>query len=191
MNLIDNGLGGAIDPTYGGWGGRYELYQSYAETRPIYTNSRDTVQAEDGSIHTTAQATIWRWRKHFQHDFAARMDWCVADRYDAANHNPVAAINGTTGKSVLELKVKPGEEVHLSAEGSSDPDGDRLTYRWFQYPEAGTLNTVVQLSSIDGMSTRFTAPTGKASGTIHVILQIEDDGNPSLVSYRRAVITRD
>ena len=27
--------------------------------------------------HTTDQATIWRWRTAFQHDFAARMDWTV------------------------------------------------------------------------------------------------------------------
>ena len=55
LGLIDNGLGSHISPTYGGWGGRYTLYRCYGETRPIYTNSRDTVHALDGSTHTTAQ----------------------------------------------------------------------------------------------------------------------------------------
>ena len=46
LGLIDNGLGWHVSPAYGGWGGRYSLYQSYAESRPIWTNnqdSRDTV----------------------------------------------------------------------------------------------------------------------------------------------------
>jgi len=50
--------------SYGGWGGRYVLYQSYAETRPTWTNAegcQDTVVAENGVAYTTAQATIWRW----------------------------------------------------------------------------------------------------------------------------------
>ncbi len=81
LGLIDNGLGWASSPAYGGWGGRYVLYQGYAESYPIWTNnqmSRDTVTAEDGRTYTSDQATLWRWREHFQQDFAARMDWCVA-----------------------------------------------------------------------------------------------------------------
>ena len=33
----------------------------------------------DGRTYTSDQATIWRWRTAFQHDFAARMDWTVKD----------------------------------------------------------------------------------------------------------------
>ncbi len=189
INLIQNGLGSHVDPAYGGWGGRYALLQTYAETRPIYTNRRDTVTAQDGSTYTTAQATIWRWRDAYQYDFAARMDWCVADRYEDANHNPIAVINNASGKDILELSVKSGAQVQLSAEGSSDPDRNQFEVKWFYYPEAGTYRGTVELTSTDSLHTSFTAPDTKREVTIHIILQLKDHGNPPLYSYRRAIIT--
>jgi len=67
----------------------------------------DTVVAENGMEYTSAQATIWRWREAFQHDFAARMDWCVADSFDEANHNPVAAFYNDRSKAIVNVTVKP------------------------------------------------------------------------------------
>ena len=85
LGLINNGLASAMSPAYGGWGGRYVWRQYYGESRPSWTqggdaypgkdSSRDTVIGVDGKPHTSDQATIWRWRTAFQHDFAARMDW--------------------------------------------------------------------------------------------------------------------
>lgn len=189
LNLIDNGLGSAISPTYGGWGGRYELMSSYAETRPIYTNSRDTFRAADGLHYTSAQATIWRWRPAYQYDFAARMDWCIAQDYKDANHNPLAMLNASAGKDIVEMTVKSGVQVQLSAEGSTDPDGNKLTIAWFQYPEAGTFTGVIQLKSMDKMDTGFVAPVVDKKQTIHIILQVRDDGKPNLTAYRRAIVT--
>ncbi len=188
LGLINNGLGSHISPTYGGWGGRYKLMRSYAETRPIWTNSRDTVTADDGSVHTTAQATIWRWRDAYQYDFAARMDWCVASRYEDANHNPKAVLNGSTGKEVVNLTAHAGESVSLSASGSNDPDGNSIECSWFQYAEAGTFNGKIDLANLTGQETGFVAPTVEEKQTVHVILTVKDDGNPNLSSYRRAVI---
>jgi len=48
--------------------------------------SQDSVTGKDGATYVSDQATIWRWREAFQHDFAARMDWTVRD-YAHANHN--------------------------------------------------------------------------------------------------------
>ncbi len=189
LNLINNGLGSHIDPAYGGWGGRYTLYQSYAETRLIYTNSRDTVEAQDGSIHTTAQATIWRWREAFQYDFAARMDWCVADQYEEANHNPITILNHQSGKEIVEIVVHPGDKVELTSEGSKDADGNQFDIAWFHYPEAGTYTGNVNLSSHNSTKISFTAPKVKEKETIHIILQLKDNGIPPLYSYRRAIIT--
>ena len=188
IGLINNGLGSFLSPAYGGWGGRYQLAQTYAETRPIWTNSRDRVQAQDGSWHTTAQATIWRWRQAYQHDFAARMDWCVADDFEDANHNPVAVLNGDTSKDVIEISAKPGQVVELSAKGSSDPDGDEFDITWFHYGEAGTFSGDVELTKTQGWTTAFTAPDVQEPATLHIILQLQDDGEPSLFSYRRAVV---
>ncbi|HXE80323.1 MAG TPA: nucleoside hydrolase-like domain-containing protein [Vicinamibacterales bacterium] len=147
LGLIDNGLASFMSPTYGGWGGRYVWRQHYGETRPTWTqggnsypgldNSRDTVVGADGRLYTSDQATIWRWRTAFQHDFAARMDWTVKGPREA-NHNPQVVVNGQSGKAPLEVNATVGIPVTLDASGSRDPDGDRLTYTWFFYPEAGT-----------------------------------------------------
>lgn len=193
LGLIDNGLGWAVSPSYGGWGGRYVLYQPYGETRPIWTNnhdSRDTVTAANGQTVCSDQATIWRWREHFQHDFAARMDWCVADEYKLANHNPIAVLQEDTSRRVLSLRGMPGGTVHLSAAGSRDPDGDAIQLSWFVYREASTVNGEVTLSSASGESITFQVPSdARPGGTIHIILQVRDQGVPALFAYRRAVVT--
>jgi hypothetical protein len=118
LGLVDNGLGWSISPAYGGWGGRCALYQAYGETRPIWTNnqdSRDTVTAANGQTECTDMATLWRWREPFQHDFAARLDWCVADDFKKANHNPVVVLNGDRSKQIAALSAKPGETVKLES----------------------------------------------------------------------------
>jgi hypothetical protein len=147
LGLIDNGLASAMSPTYGGWGGRYVWRHPYGETRPLWTqggdsypgrdNSRDTVVGVDGRTYTSDQATIWRWRKVFQHDFAARMDWTIKN-VGEANHNPRVVVNGRAGTEPLVLDVQVGAPVTLDAAGTVDPDGDQLTFTWFYYPEAGT-----------------------------------------------------
>ena len=192
LGLINNGLGWHVSPAYGGWGGRYALYQAYGETRPIWTNnqdSRDTVTADNGQTECTDMATIWRWREHFQHDFAVRLDWCVADDFKMANHNPIAVLNGDTTKRVLEITAKPGETIKLSRAGSRDPDEHELATSWFVYREAGSFTGEVQLTNATGESTSFVAPTVKQPETIHVILQLADAGTPSLFACRRAVVT--
>ncbi|MGQ9918644.1 MAG: nucleoside hydrolase-like domain-containing protein [Bryobacteraceae bacterium] len=188
LNLIRNGLGGDVEPSYGGWGGRYELRRSYAETRPIWTNSRDTVRTRDGREHTSNPATIWRWRRAFQHDFAARMDWCVQP-FDKANHNPVAVLNGDKTKNVLSVQAVAGRPVTFSAAGSSDPDGHALSFRWWIYPEAGTFRGKAALSKAEGPETVLSWEPGAKPGTVHVILEITDNGSPPLTSYRRAVVS--
>jgi len=192
LGLIDNGLGWTTSPSYGGWGGRYALYRSHGESRPIWTNnedSRDTVVIAGRGAFKSEQATIWRWREHFQHDFAARMDWCVAETYGRANHNPIAVLNGDESKSLLGISAKSGATVTLSSAGSKDPDGNSLARTWFVYPEAGSYRRAVQLSSQSGETISFAAPSVAKPETIHVILQLCDDGIPTLYSYRRAVVT--
>jgi len=147
LGLIDNGLASFMSPAYGGWGGRYVWRQFYGESRPCWTqggdsypgrdNSKDTVVGADGRDYTSDQATIWRWRRAFQHDFAARMDWTVKDVPDA-NHNPEITVNGVAGKAPLLVDAVAGTPLTLDAAGTRDPDGHDLGYTWFFYPEAGT-----------------------------------------------------
>ncbi len=191
FNLISNGLGSRISPSYGGWGGRYVLHQTYGETRPIWTNARgcqDTVTAENGLEYTSAQATIWRWREAYQHDFAARMDWCVSKIYKGANHNPIAAFDNDKSKAVINLTVKPEETVKLSADGTYDPDGDKFSRRWFVYKEAGNYKGSVNIKNDTAQQAHFIAPKVKAPCAVHIILEVKDEGRPSLYSYRRIIV---
>jgi hypothetical protein len=192
IGLISNGLGSRISPSYGGWGGRYVLCQTYAETRLIWTSARgaqDTVIADNGIEYTSDQATIWRWREAYQHDFAARMDWCVADTFNAANHNPIAAFNNDKSKAVVNLTVKSGETIKLSAAGTFDPDGDKLSYHWFVYKEAGDYNGTISIRKKTAKEADFIAPKVNQKRKIHIILEVKDDGEPNLYSYRRTIVT--
>jgi peptidoglycan/xylan/chitin deacetylase (PgdA/CDA1 family) len=147
LGLIDNGLASAVSPAYGGWGGRYVWRQPSGETRPFWTqggdsypgrdSSRDTVVGADGQVYTSDQATIWRWRPAFQHDFAARMDWTVKEAKEA-NHNPRVVVNGRSGTEPVVMDAEVGRPVALDAAGTTDPDGDALKFTWTFYPEAGS-----------------------------------------------------
>lgn len=111
------------------------------------------------------------------------MDWTIKS-YEDANHPPVAVVHGA-----LERTVKPGEEVELDATGSSDPDGGRLAYKWWVYEEAGSHKGSVDISDATSATARFEAPTVASSQTLHVILEVRDDGEPALVRYGRVIVT--
>ena len=197
LNLIGNGLSDSEHPDWGGWGGRYEFYTPRIrkwfpalETRPFWSDAEDEVLGVDGNWHTSNQATIWRWREAYQNDFAARMDWTMKP-YAAANHPPVARLAHSD-----QLSVKPGERLTLSAEGSSDPDGNSLSYIWFYYPEAGTLSVATGHSGApvaiepNQRDASFVVPKNfLKAGTMHIVLAVTDNGTPALTRYRRVIVT--
>jgi hypothetical protein len=177
--FLPHGLGDPDHPEWGGWGGRL----TNAQAR-LFRDAHDSV----GEV-TDARCTVWRWRKDFQNDFAARLDWCVAGDFKRANHPPLAVLNGDTTRRVLELTARPAATVTLSAAGSKDPDGNTLATTWFIYREAGSYGGKLCLTAQAGETASFVAPAVNKPETIHGILRLEDNGTPSLVAYRRAVIT--
>jgi len=204
LNLIDNGLNDPEHPDYGGWGGRYELYlpefrnsntgmfhrdnwpADEPETRAIWTNASDSVFSRiDRTGHIGPQETIWRWRTDFQHDFAARMMWTTKS-YKECNHPPVPAL--AYGD---HMTVHSGQKFHLSALGSTDPDGDSMSFLWFQYPEAGTYKGLVSFRpyAANLYDVPVTAPTVDSPKTIHFILAVTDKGTPALTRYKRVIVT--
>ncbi len=171
------GLGNPAHPEWGGWGGRFRHAQ-----RGLYRDAADTV-AET----TDARATVWRWRPAYQHDFQARMDWCVRPP-DGANHAPRAVLQADRSRRVLQLRAAPGAAVRLSAGGSSDRDGDTLAYRWWVYGEAGTCPRPVRVENARRPEAIVHVPSVAPGTTIHVVLEVTDDGSPPLVGYRRVVL---
>ena len=127
--------------------------------------------------------SIWRWSEAFQNDWAARADWCVKS-YDEANHQPVVKL-----ANACDLKVKPGDIVTLSAKGTTDPDGDELKYRWWQYEEADTYEGTITIQNAGKRDASFTVPGDNCRGkTIHVICEVTDTGTPPLTRYQRVVV---
>jgi len=81
-----------------------------------------------------------------------------------------------------------------------DPDGNKLTYHWWQYREAsgGVNPQQLAITGADSMQAQVVAPTAvKPAPNVdipldrvyHVVLSVTDDGSPALTSYRRVVLT--
>jgi hypothetical protein len=173
LNLVNNGLEAHLDYTLGGWGGR-----SAYDNQAFPNHVTDKNLSDDGDRNKM----YWRWVPAAQNDFAARMDWCVKDFTDA-NHAPVAKVKGS-----LKRDVKAGETVKLEAT-SSDPDGNKLTCKWWQYADADSAAATVAITNADSLDqASFVAPN-EPGKQVHIILEVTDNGTPPLISYQRIVCT--
>jgi hypothetical protein len=184
LYLVPTGMNDPEHPAWGSWGGRYGPNSEQADKPYFWANQSDAWRGT-----TSRDNTLARWAAALQNDFAARMDWCLADHFQKANHPPRVVLNGDTTQRILEVASKPGEITKLSAIGSTDPDGDTLKPTWFVYPEAGSFQGEVRLSEVQGETTSLLTPAVEKPQTVHVLLQVEDDGQPSLIRYRRVVLT--
>jgi hypothetical protein len=127
---------------------------------------------------------MWRWIDVLQNDFAARADWRVKP-FAEANHPPVVVLVHTR-----DLVGRPGATIELSASGSSDADGHPLSYRWWQYRDAGSYPGIVELREAQRQATSFTVPSDAAEGqTIHLICEATDGGTPCLTRYQRVIVS--
>ena len=177
LYLVPTGMNNPDQPGWGSWAGRYGL-QDEAVGRPYYwANETDSW---NGTTHR--DNTLSRWAPDLQNDFRARLDWCVKGRNDA-NHRPIAILNGKSGLEPVEVVSRVGENIKLSAGGSTDPDGNKMTFHWEVYP-SNTNN--VRLQNSEEKSATVLSPNAPAQ--LHVVLTVRDDGNPALASYRRAII---
>ena len=208
LSLIPNGLNEPEHPEWGGWGGRYELYKPdfsktkkgisgvpfEPETRAIWTNAIDRYEpyiskefgrsvGSDTATFTSNQASLWRWRDDFQNEFAARMAWCTKS-YKEANHAPVVVLTQPD-----HITVKSGESFALNASASTDPDGDNISFLWFNYPEAGSYKKLVGTSAENVKRIYIVAPQVEKMETIHFIVKVTDKGTPALSAYKRIIVT--
>ncbi len=176
--LFPDGLSDPEHPEWGNWGGRFRRSGRGNE----YIPAEDLLDGRSDMLYT-----IHRWRRAYQNEFEARMDWCVKP-YGEANHKPVAVCNGDRSRCVLEVSAKGGSEVNLSASGSSDPDDHSLSYRWWIYQEAGSYWGEAPIRGADSPNAVVTIPRDAAGRTLHLILEVIDSGSPPLTAYRRVVL---
>jgi hypothetical protein len=108
------------------------------------------------------------------------MDWCVKD-FQEVNHAPVVRIQGDRLRN-----VKPGDKVTLAA-AATDPDNDRLAYKWWQYTDAGSAKDTVTITNSDSPEHAGFVIPDEPGRQIHIILEVTDNGTPSLVGYQRIV----
>jgi hypothetical protein len=202
LHIINTGLRNAEAPAYGGWGGRYVKVRDNTWLDPVpvpdyqypegrwYTNTawgRKYMREEypeNQDLMREYFKPLAQWTDALQNDFAARADWCIKP-YDEANHQPVVLLNHKD-----ELTVKPGSSVKLSAKGTYDPDGDKLSYKWWYYKEAGNYEGDITISDADSRDALLVIPDSiDIESTIHIVCEIKDDGIPVLTRYKRVIIS--
>ncbi len=203
--LINTGLrnDNLEHPNWGSWGGRYikirentwldsvpdpsytypsgRWYTSTAWGRSSLRNN----SATDAQLKTYFKP-IWRWIDAIQNDFAARAAWCVKP-YSECNHPPVVKL-----QNALSLNAKPGSTINLSAKGTYDPDGNLISYKWWQYKIAETYKGNITISDSLNQDASFVIPEDATEGeTIHIVCSVQDNGSPPITRYQRVIITVD
>ncbi|KAI9043191.1 uncharacterized protein KD926_004374 [Aspergillus affinis] len=134
-------------------------------------------------------------------------EWSLPANVSKANHHPVVSVNGSTELSPFKVTAMVGSPIRFDTTGTYDPDGDELSYNWFQYQEPGSddwnvagqvpaLNLTVSdngqrvqmniLSSSDSCNGKGDSPSG--CWLLHLILEVKDNGANPLTTYRRVLI---
>jgi hypothetical protein len=89
-----------------------------------------------------------------------------------------------------QITVRSGEVFSLDASGTSDPDGDNLSYLWFHYPEAGSCKSPIRFNLAENLYRipSIKAPAVEKPETAHFILKVTDKGTPPLTRYIRVIV---
>jgi hypothetical protein len=168
------GLNDPKDPTQGSWG---SMFRPMGESFPrSYYSTCEVDQTE-----------LIRWVNASTNSFKNRLLWSTKLPGEV-NREPKAMVNGDASNKIIEIQTDPGTELVFDASGSSDPDGDELTFHWYRYEQADTYEGALHISDPIDAVQKIAVPEDLGSGNIHLILEVKDLGEPSLVSYRRIII---
>jgi hypothetical protein len=209
IGFVNHGLFEPERINWGGWGGRFDtireeniyanqlkwaepdLFDSEKEYQPylMFPQASDKwTDPETGKTYEGIGVPIFRWRRAYQNDFQARMDWCVKECHEA-NHNPVAVFNGDTTDRIVHLNARTGDEIVLDATESNDPDRDSIAFCWYNYLEAGNYAKLLEAKNPELPKTILLIPEDAKGKQIHIILEIHDNNKiASMYDYRRIVI---
>ena len=101
-----------------------------------------------------------------------------------ANHPPRVTLRGTA-----RISARPGETVRLEG-ATSDPDGNAVRVRWWQWTDVDSYPGKVTIASPTSLATSVQVPADAVAGqTIQLVLEATDDGTPALTRYQRVVVT--
>jgi hypothetical protein len=169
------GLNDPLQPSQGSWGSRFvPMPASYP--------------AGYYSTCGVPQTEVDRWIPDAKNSFMARMKWATHSPLQV-NHAPVVVLGKDRSNNVLHRKAVAGRSIELNASKSFDRDGNQLSFRWFHYKEAGSYREQITLNDSSSAVIRFAVPRDIDGDDIHLVLEVRDNGSPSLVAYRRVVIT--
>ncbi|HET7248977.1 MAG TPA: nucleoside hydrolase-like domain-containing protein, partial [Gemmatimonadales bacterium] len=188
LNLIDNGLEGYEDDTPGGWAGHGSVHTAVAPPSGpgIQIRSYDDLLKlqEMAAAAGRPPSPDPNFTPAAQNGLAARMLWSVTPTYSGANHEPTVSIQGSA-----RISARPGETVRLQSV-TSDPDGNGVRVRWWQWKDVGTYPGRVTFSNPTALATTVQVPVDATAGqTIQLVLEATDNGTPALTRYRRVVVS--
>jgi len=170
LYVMPNGLNDPEDPHQCGWAGYHE--------RGICADSLTTAWTSwQEPVRSISVGYKRRFYPDELNDFCARMQWAAEGK---GNHNPQVVI------APFCITAKAGETIRLDVSKSFDPDGDGLSFLWWQQPEIGTTKVTIDQADQSIVTVRIPADT--KSDTIHLICEVHDDGPFHLVAYRRIII---
>jgi hypothetical protein len=178
LHTMPNGLNDPDMPGQGGWGGIFAYGQTVDGQTSAWVNEKGTINTACKKYNSTFFAAAFN-------NFVARMDWAKDGK---GNRNPLVVVNDNEGTDVITLKPSPGDVVTLDAAKTTDPDGDKLTFKWWVFAEAGTYASTLSIPNNTANKVSITVPADAAGKTIHVICEVSDAGSPSLTSYRRMIL---
>jgi hypothetical protein len=180
LNLVANGLTGWEDATPGGWGG-HGLENGVPRAPRAGGMSLAGLGTRSGARPPSPEPNFV---PAAQNELAARIRWSVTPTYAGANHAPRVTL-----RTSAHVAARPGETVRLEG-AASDPDGNAVRVRWWQWQDVDTYPGRVTIANPTALAASFQVPNDAAAGqTIHLVLEATDDGRPAMTRYRRVVVT--
>lgn len=173
LYVMPNGLNNPDDPTQAGWAGYH--------VRGISPDSLTTAwNSWQEPVRSISVGYKQRFYPDELNDFMARMQWAAEG---CGNHNPEVVVRSTF------INTQAGKTIVLDASRSYDPDGDTLTFLWWQQPEIG--GTKLTINDAGQPKATIHIPADAQGKTLHVICEVHDNGPFHLVAYRRVIINID